>query len=125
MAAHACCGAAPAAAAAARRLKLRRPSRSSLMKARKLRKAAAGDKCSRSSAVSRRKRVAAIRRKIEALRRLVPACGGGGDAVERPADDGRLEELLLHAAGYIMRLQMQVTVMQVMVDTLNNNLEDD
>ncbi|RCV25337.1 hypothetical protein SETIT_5G158200v2 [Setaria italica] len=123
MAAHACygggvAGAAPAAAAA-RRLKLGRPSRSSLMKARKLRKG--GGKCRPRSAASRRKRVEAIRRKMEALRRLVPACEGGDG--ER-ADDGRLEELLLHAAGYILRLQMQVRVMQVMVHALNNPPED-
>ncbi|RLM93711.1 uncharacterized protein C2845_PM08G12130 [Panicum miliaceum] len=124
MAAHACCdvvadgATTPAGAAASGRLRLRRPSRALMKKARKLRKATGG-KRPRPAAASRTKRVAAIRRKMEALRRLVPAapCGGGGE--ERA--DGRLEELLLHAAGYILRLQMQVRVMQVMVHALNNN----
>nr|CAB3460312.1 unnamed protein product [Digitaria exilis] len=49
-----------------------------------------------------------VRRKMEALRRLVPS-GGSGDEVD---------ELLLRAAGYIARLQAQVTVMQLMVDVL-------
>ncbi|RLN24556.1 uncharacterized protein C2845_PM07G08900 [Panicum miliaceum] len=124
MAAHACCDvAAGVAAAASGRVRLRRPSRTTLMKkARKLRKAAGRGKRPRQAAASRTTRVAAIRRKMEALRRLVPAapCGGG----EERADDGRLEELLLHAAGYILRLQMQVRVMQVMVHALNDNPED-
>lgn len=49
---------------------------------------------------------------MEALRRLVPSGGGvGGDEVD---------ELLLRAAGYIARLQAQVTVMQLMVDVLEH-----
>jgi hypothetical protein len=89
-----------------------------MKKARKLRKAAGG-KRPRPAAASRTKRVAAIRRKMEALRRLVPAAPCGEERA-----DGRLEELLLHAAGYILRLQMQVRVMQVMVHALNDNPED-
>jgi len=50
-----------------------------------------------------------VRRKMEALRRLVPS--GGGDEAD---------ELLLRAAGYIARLQAQVTVMQLMVDVLEH-----
>jgi len=46
-----------------------------------------------------RRRDAEVRRKMEALRGLVPS---GGDEVD---------ELLLRAAGYIARLQAQVTVM--------------
>ncbi|KAF8661713.1 hypothetical protein HU200_056662 [Digitaria exilis] len=123
MAAHACChdvdaGAAPVAA----RRRFKRPSRSTqlVMKARKLRKISRAGR-RRPGPVESRKRVMVIRWKMEALRRLgVPACGGaGGDG-----DDGRLEELLLHAAGYIVRLQMQVRVMQAMVHALNNPPED-
>jgi len=51
-----------------------------------------------------------VRRKMEVLRRLVPS-GGGDDEVD---------ELLLRAAGYIARLQAQVTVMQFMVDVLED-----
>jgi len=128
MAAHASCdvaaGAATPAGAASRRVGLRRPSRTTLKKkARKLMRKAGGGKRPRPS-LSRTKRVAAIRRKMEALRRLVPAaapCGGE----ERRVDDGRLEELLLHAAGYILRLQMQVRVMQVMVHALNDDDPED
>ncbi|KAF8692524.1 hypothetical protein HU200_039625 [Digitaria exilis] len=119
MAAHACCHDVDAVAApvAARRFKSRRPSRSTqlVMKARKLRKISGAGR-RRPGPVASRKRVMVIRRKMEALRSLVPACGDG--------DDGRLEELLLHAAGYIVRLQMQVRVMQVMVHALNNPPED-
>ncbi|CAD6238581.1 unnamed protein product [Miscanthus lutarioriparius] len=111
-----------AAPAATRRLKLTRPS-ASLMKARKLRKKAAGGK--RPRAAASRKRVMAIRRKMEALRRLVPLCGDDdGAVVGRESGGDRLDELLLHAAGYILRLQMQVRVMQVMVHALNNLPED-
>jgi hypothetical protein len=46
---------------------------------------------------------------MEALRRLVPSGGGGGG-----------DEVLLRAAGYIARLQAQVTVMQLMVDVLEH-----
>ena len=55
-----------------------------------------------------RRRDAEVRRKMEALRRLVPS---GGDEVD---------ELLLRAAGYIARLQAQVMVMQLMVDVLEH-----
>lgn len=55
----------------------------------------------------RRGDMEAVRTKMEELRRLVP--GGSGDEAD---------ELLLHAAGYIARLQAQVTVMQLMVDVL-------
>ncbi|OEL37714.1 hypothetical protein BAE44_0001267 [Dichanthelium oligosanthes] len=83
------------------------------MKARKLmRKTGAGGKPTRPSTTSRKRGIMVIKRKMEALRRLVPICGD--DQV-----DNRLEELLLHAAGYILRLQMQVRVMQVMVHALN------
>ena len=51
-----------------------------------------------------------VRKKMEVLRRLVPS-GGGDDEVD---------ELLLRAAGYIARLQAQVTVMQFMVDVLED-----
>ncbi|XP_066308871.1 transcription factor UPBEAT1-like [Miscanthus floridulus] len=111
-----------AAPAATRRLKLTRPS-ASPMKARKLRKKSAGGK--RPRAAASRKRVMAIRRKMEALRRLVPLCGDDDGAVVGQESGGdRLDELLLHAAGYILRLQMQVRVMQVMVHALNNLPED-
>lgn len=109
-----------AAPAATRRLKLKRPS-ASLMKARKQRNKAAGGK--RPGAAASRKRVMAIRRKMEALRRLVPLCGDDGVAGREPGGE-RLDELLLHAAGYILRLQMQVRVMQIMVHALNNLPED-
>lgn len=92
------------------------------MKARKLRKKAAGGK--RPRAAASRKRVMAIRRKMEALRRLVPLCGEDGAAGQEESGGERLDELLLHAAGYILRLQMQVRVMQVMVHALNNLPED-
>lgn len=49
---------------------------------------------------------------MEALRRLVPS-GGGDEANE-------LSSILLRAAGYIARLQAQVTVMQLMVDVLEH-----
>ncbi|XP_066314304.1 transcription factor UPBEAT1-like [Miscanthus floridulus] len=119
MAAQSCCDAVAgtAAPAATRRLKLTRPL-ASLMKARKIRKKAAGGK--RPRAAASRKRVMAIRRKMEALRRLVPLCGDDG----RESGGDRLDELLLHAAGYILRLQMQLRVMQVMVHALNNLPED-
>lgn len=51
-----------------------------------------------------------LRKKMEVLRRLVPSGSGGGD------DD----EVLLRAAGYIARLQAQVTVMQFVVDVLED-----
>ncbi|XP_062184255.1 uncharacterized protein LOC133888130 [Phragmites australis] len=109
MAAHSCCGVASSAAPATRRVKLRRPSAAS--KATKTKKTAA-------KPVTSRKRVV-IRRKMEALRRLVPICGDDSNGARERADD-RLDELLLHAAGYIRRLQMQVRMMQVMVHALNN-----
>jgi hypothetical protein len=66
----------------------------------------------RQAIISRRRDAAVVRRKMEALRRLVPSGGGvGGDEVD---------ELLLRAAGYIARLQAQVTVMQLMVDVLEH-----
>ncbi|XP_062180697.1 transcription factor IBH1-like [Phragmites australis] len=58
-----------------------------------------------------RRRDMEVRRKMEALRRLVPSGDGDGDEVD---------ELLLRAAGYIARLQAQVTVMQLMVDVLEH-----
>ena len=66
----------------------------------------------------------AIRRKMEALRRLVPLCGDDGGVVGQESGGDRLDELLLHTAGYILRLQMQLRVMQVMVHALNNLPED-
>jgi hypothetical protein len=119
-----CCDDAVAAgtapAARRRRLKLMRPSASLLM-ARKLRKKAAGGK--RPRAAASRKRAMAIRRKMEALRLLVPLCGRDNGSVTGGAVD-RLDELLMHAAGYILRLQMQVRVMQLMVHALNDRPED-
>lgn len=97
-----------------------RPSASLLM-ARKLRKKAAGSK--RPRAAASRKRAMAIRRKMEALRLLVPLCGRDNGSVTGGAVE-RLDELLMHAAGYILRLQMQVRVMQLMVHALNDRPED-
>ncbi|GJN31969.1 hypothetical protein PR202_gb20433 [Eleusine coracana subsp. coracana] len=119
MAAHTCCDDPARAARGRKRLKLkrRRPSStsSSLAKARRNLLRQTGSKPG-ALAPSRKKSVA-IRRKMESLRRLVvvppPVCGADGGSIER------LDELLLHAAGYIMRLQMQVRVMQVMVHALN------
>jgi hypothetical protein len=59
------------------------------------------------------RRDVAVRTRMEALRRLVPAndCGGGD----------RDDELLLRAtAWYIVRLQAQVRVMQLMVHVLEH-----
>ena len=64
--------------------------------------------CAGKARKATRRRDAEVRRKMEALRRLVPS---GGDEVD---------ELLLRAAGYIARLQAQVTVMQLMVDVLEH-----
>jgi hypothetical protein len=66
------------------------------------------------SVVKARDDVAAVSRKMEALRRLVPSDvdGGGRDEVD--------ELLLLRAAGYIARLQAQLRVMQLMVDVLEH-----
>ncbi|GJN05339.1 hypothetical protein PR202_ga22960 [Eleusine coracana subsp. coracana] len=117
MAAHTCCDdaarAAPGPGKKRLKVKRRRPSStsSSLAKARRNLLRQAGGKPA-ALAPSRKKSVA-IRRKMESLRRLVvptAVCGSGE----------RLDELLLHAAGYIMRLQMQVRMMQVMVQALNN-----
>ncbi|KAF6993946.1 hypothetical protein CFC21_010759 [Triticum aestivum] len=69
-----------------------------------------GRKATRTTA-GRRRCVEAIRRKMEALRRLVPS---GGD--HRSND----EELLFRAADYIVRLQVQVKAMQLMVDVLEH-----
>ncbi|RCV35801.1 hypothetical protein SEVIR_7G280800v4 [Setaria viridis] len=63
-------------------------------------------------AISRRRDTEVVSRKMEALRRLVPS-GGGDEANE-------LSSILLRAAGYIARLQAQVTVMQLMVDVLEH-----
>ncbi|OEL27003.1 hypothetical protein BAE44_0011980 [Dichanthelium oligosanthes] len=59
-----------------------------------------------------RRRDMEVRRKMEALRRLVPS--GGVDGSDE------VDELLLRAAGYIARLHAQVTVMQLMVDVLEH-----
>ncbi|KAL6608254.1 hypothetical protein ACP70R_041317 [Stipagrostis hirtigluma subsp. patula] len=69
------------------------------------------------AARSRRRCTMEVRRKMEELRRLVPS---GSDDGEEGADGRCLDadELLLHAAGYIARLQAQVQVMQLMVDVL-------
>uniref|UniRef100_J3M457 BHLH domain-containing protein n=1 Tax=Oryza brachyantha TaxID=4533 RepID=J3M457_ORYBR len=65
------------------------------------------------------RRCVEVRRKMEALRSLVPGAGG-----EVAAEDGggRLDagELLFRAADYIARLQVQVKVMQLMVDVLEH-----
>ncbi|RLN29583.1 hypothetical protein C2845_PM05G12750 [Panicum miliaceum] len=66
--------------------------------------------CGKARKAAARRRDAEVSRKMEALRRLVPS-GRGGDEVD---------ELLLRAAGYIARLQAQVTVMQLMVDVLEH-----
>ncbi|TVU17483.1 hypothetical protein EJB05_33521, partial [Eragrostis curvula] len=58
---------------------------------------------------TRSRDMAAVRMRMEALRRLVPSDGGDHD-----------DELLLRAAGYIARLQAQVQMMQLMVDVLEN-----
>ncbi|CAD6272785.1 unnamed protein product [Miscanthus lutarioriparius] len=60
-----------------------------------------------------RRRDMEVRRKMEVLRRLVPSGRGRGG-------DDEVDELLLRAAGYIARLQAQVTVMQFMVDVLED-----
>jgi hypothetical protein len=52
-----------------------------------------------------------VSKKMEALRRLVPSGSG---------DEDEVDELLLRAAGYIAQLQAQVTVMQFMVDVLED-----
>jgi hypothetical protein len=57
-----------------------------------------------------------VRKKMEVLRRLVPSSSGGGDGDGDEVD----ELLLLRAAGYIAQLQAQVTVMQFMVDVLED-----
>ncbi|CAN6331490.1 unnamed protein product [Urochloa humidicola] len=59
---------------------------------------------------SRRRDTTEVRTKMEALRCLVPSSGC----------DDEVDELLLRAAGYIKRLQAQVTVMQLMVDVLEH-----
>ncbi|KAJ1261815.1 hypothetical protein BS78_09G059400 [Paspalum vaginatum] len=56
-----------------------------------------------------------VRRKMEELSRLVPIAGGGCGG-----GDDEVDDLLLRAAGYIARLQAQVTVMQLMVDVLEH-----
>ncbi|CAD6272783.1 unnamed protein product [Miscanthus lutarioriparius] len=60
-----------------------------------------------------RRRDMEVRKKMEVLRRLVPSGSGN-------SDDDEVDELLLRAAGYIAWLQAQVTVMQFMVDVLED-----
>ncbi|KAL6897775.1 hypothetical protein ACP4OV_006734 [Aristida adscensionis] len=68
------------------------------------------------AARARRRCSMEVRRKMEELRRLlVPTGGDGGGDGDRCID---ADELFLHAAGYIARLQAQVQVMQLMVDVL-------
>ncbi|KAG0517060.1 hypothetical protein BDA96_09G055800 [Sorghum bicolor] len=69
----------------------------------------------RAKACSRRRDME-VRKKMEVLRRLVPSSSGGGDGDGDEVD----ELLLLRAAGYIAQLQAQVTVMQFMVDVLED-----
>ncbi|KAL5202271.1 hypothetical protein ABZP36_013223 [Zizania latifolia] len=68
-----------------------------------------------------RQRCVEVRRKMEALRSLVP---GAGEAVDQDSSRRRrldAEELLfLAAADYIARLQVQVKVMQLMVVALEH-----
>ncbi|KAF0926453.1 hypothetical protein E2562_025298 [Oryza meyeriana var. granulata] len=64
------------------------------------------------------KRCVEVRRKMEALRSLMPGAGAG-----EVAEDGvrlNVEELLFRAADYITRLQLQVKMMQLMVDVLEH-----
>lgn len=77
-----------------------------------------GRKATRTTA-GRRRCVEAIRRKMEALRRLVPSGGDHRSSDEMAEDDG-VDELLFRAADYIVRLQVQVKAMQLMVDVLEH-----
>lgn len=74
---------------------------------------AAEGKAARTKACSRRRDME-VRKKMEVLRRLVPSGGSGGGG------NDEVDELLVRAAGYIARLQAQVTVMQFMVDVLED-----
>ncbi|CAN6340705.1 unnamed protein product [Urochloa humidicola] len=69
-----------------------------------------GAACGKARKASSRRRDTEVRMKMEALRCLVPSSGC----------DDEVDELLLRAAGYIKRLQAQVTVMQLMVDVLEH-----
>lgn len=82
------------------------------------RKKLAGAKQKQGMPTSRRRRLEVIRRKIRALRTLVPRASNG-ELQDRQDRHSRLDELLLHSADYILRLQMQVQVMQFMVHVLN------
>uniref|UniRef100_A0A0E0KYQ7 BHLH domain-containing protein n=1 Tax=Oryza punctata TaxID=4537 RepID=A0A0E0KYQ7_ORYPU len=62
----------------------------------------------------RMRRCVEVRRKMEALRSLVPGAAGAG------AGEDAGEELLFRVADYIARLQVQVKVMQLMVDVLEH-----
>ncbi|XP_037436605.1 uncharacterized protein LOC119303575 [Triticum dicoccoides] len=76
-----------------------------------------GKKATRTTA-GRRRCMEAIRRKMEALRRLVPS--GGDHRSDEMAEDDGVDELLFRAADYIVRLQVQVKAMQLMVDVLEH-----
>ncbi|KAE8803546.1 hypothetical protein D1007_20575 [Hordeum vulgare] len=77
-----------------------------------------GKKATRRTA-GRRRSVEVIRRKMEALRRLVPS-GGDHRSSDEMAEENGVDELLFRAADYIMRLQVQVKAMQLMVDVLEH-----
>ena len=71
----------------------------------------------------RRRCVEVIGRKMEALRRLVPA-GGEGDLRSDETEDDGVDELLFRAADYIVRLQVQAKAMQLMADVLEDQTKD-
>ena len=76
-----------------------------------------GKKATRTKA-ERRRCMEGIRRKMEALRRVVPSVGAHRS--DEMAEDDGVDELLFRAADYIVRLQVQVKAMQLMVDVLEH-----